>query len=252
METTEAARWESAIGRNANRYLRSFERMRARGRWMPGWNSAAFLHSSAWFCYRRMYALALLNFFAPLAVVALGVLAGGLLLPYVVAGYLALVFVLLPMFADALYYRHLESRLARARPPSRWTGLAAAALVAVSAALAVMAMNNRYADQTGRAKIAEVVLSAHGLRAGIDRFFQERGRLPTAEEAGKLDPGVRSRYVESVAFDAARGAVVLRMREPYAGKHIELRPVVQAGQLVQWRCGSPDVPAREMPGSCRD
>jgi Pilin (bacterial filament) len=250
MEAMEAARWEAAIGRNPKRYLAVFERIRARGRWAPGWNSAAFLHSSAWFCYRRMYGLAVLNFFAPLLVVMALVFGGGLTL-FFLAGYLAFVFILVPAFADALYYRHLEARLERARPPSLWTGLAAGGLIAVSIALVVMSMNLGRADYTRRSKVSEVILSGMSMRAQVTEFFQQQGRLPGQAEAAKFDARPTSKYVESVGYDSARNAVVLRLREPFAGKHLELRPEVQGADLL-WRCGSPDLPKKDLPGTCTD
>src|SRR5512135_650176 len=62
----------TAIGRNAPHYLAHFERMQRSGRtWLPGWNSAAFLHSTGWFWYRRMYGWALLNLAAPVLLLLL-------------------------------------------------------------------------------------------------------------------------------------------------------------------------------------
>lgn len=253
MDATEAAQWEAALGRNAKHYLKSFERIRARGRWAPGWNSAACLHSSAWFCYRRMYGLALLNFFAPALLLAALILARAeAAIPYVLGAYLAGVFIVLPVLADAIYYRHLEGKPERARPPSVWTGLAATGMVGLSIVLLLMTMTASYGDYSGRAKVSEGILAGMAMRTEVTEFFQSYGRLPAAAEAAKLDRTVASKYVESVAYDAARQAVVITMRAPFAGKHIELRPVVQGGQLVEWRCASPDLPKKELPGSCRD
>ncbi|MGQ0546736.1 MAG: pilin [Betaproteobacteria bacterium] len=253
MEPQEAARWEAALGRNAKHYLMSFERIRSRGRWTPNWNSAACLHSSAWFCYRRMYGLALLNFFAPvLLFVALAVAGSDVIAAYVLGAYLVGVFLLLPVFADSIYFGRLKDRLERARPPSAWTGLAAGGVVAASIALILMTVTASYGDYSGRAKVSEGILSGYAMRTQVSEFFQEHGRLPAAAEAAKFDRSVASKYVESVAYDAARKAVVVTMRAPFAGKHIELRPVVQADRLVEWRCGSPDLPKKELPGSCRD
>ena len=77
MVEASSSQVRAALGANAERYERRFTRIAAAGhRWVPGWNSAAFLHSTAWFFYRRMYVLALLNFLAPWALlVTLAVVA---------------------------------------------------------------------------------------------------------------------------------------------------------------------------------
>lgn len=254
MEATETARWETALGRNAKHYLKAFERIRAAGgRWAPGWNSAACLHSSAWFCYRRMYGLALVNFFAPVLLLAALIMTRSEgWAAYVIGAYLVGVFLLLPVFADGIYFEHLKGKLDRARPPSLWTGLAAACVALLSLALLIAATLPAYGDYTGRAKVSEGILSGMAMRTELTEFFQDHGRLPAAAEAAKFDRTVASKYVESVAYDAARHAVVITMRAPFAGKHIELRPVVQGDRLIEWRCGSPDLPKKELPGTCRD
>jgi hypothetical protein len=64
------------------RYLRHFERMQARDRsWLPGWNFGAFLHSTGWFWYRRMYAWSVLNLIAPVLFIFLLVVVVQGLLP---------------------------------------------------------------------------------------------------------------------------------------------------------------------------
>jgi hypothetical protein len=70
------------------RYLKHFERMQARDRaWLPGWNFAAFLHSTGWFWYRRMYAWSILNLLAPLFYVLFITLALRPLVPDELMGY---------------------------------------------------------------------------------------------------------------------------------------------------------------------
>ncbi|MGH8765255.1 MAG: hypothetical protein ACRET8_06025, partial [Burkholderiales bacterium] len=66
----DTERLRTVLGPRRDRYLAKFARIeRVRG-WVPGWNTAAFLHSTAWFWYRRMYGWSLLNLFAPLLLLA--------------------------------------------------------------------------------------------------------------------------------------------------------------------------------------
>jgi type IV pilus assembly protein PilA len=253
MDATEAAQWEAALGRNAKHYLKSFERIRTRGRWAPNWNSAAFLHSSAWFCYRRMYGLAALNLFAPLLLlVFLALLGTDAALPLALVAYLVFVFAVLPLFADAIYFEHLKGGLERTRPPSAWTGFAAAGVVLLSLLGMLAAVLPSYGDFTDRAKMSEVILAGIGMRRQVTEFYEQHGRLPGAADAARLDTTSVSRYVASIAWDASRDTVVLTMRAPFPDKHVELKPIVQSGRLVEWRCSSPDLDKKYMPGSCRD
>ena len=103
--------FRQAIGPRAEYYLEQFAKFeRAGGRWVVTWNWPAFFFSCAWFAYRRMGGRSLLNFFLPILFIVMShVLVGSDLQLLVMAGYLALAFVVIPMYANTLYYRNLNS-----------------------------------------------------------------------------------------------------------------------------------------------
>lgn len=96
------------FGRNAERYLASYEKLRRAG---PGkvllsWNWAAFCYNFPWFFGRKMFLLGALFALAPLAAY--------FSVPW--AGNAALVLsVVFPVFADHWYVRQALNQVARAR-----------------------------------------------------------------------------------------------------------------------------------------
>src|SRR5262245_23040024 len=172
VDETQVGRWRAAIGANAERYLQRFRRIRDAGGWAVGWNTAAFLHSTGWFWYRRMYGWAGFNALAPFLVLAL-LLAIGMAAPRssldsitVIVGlaYVAAVFVLLPVLADSIYYRQLGKRLAdpRAtpRPPSALTLAGAIGMGVLWLCIVYLGAAPMYGDYTPRAKLSEAILAA--------------------------------------------------------------------------------------------
>src|SRR5688500_13359981 len=113
MATVTKEQLEAAVGPRAGHYLRRFERIDS-GR-KAGWNWPAFFFSTAWFSYRGLGGWSALNFFAPwLGMLLLAFMASvsdylGVL---VLVAYLAVFFVLVPVYADALYYRRIKRTLA--------------------------------------------------------------------------------------------------------------------------------------------
>jgi hypothetical protein len=96
------------FGRNAERYLASYEKLRAAGpgRVLVSWNWAAFCYNFPWFFCRKMFLLG--------AIFSLPPLAAHVSVPW--AGNAALVISLVfPAFADHWYVRHALSRVAKAR-----------------------------------------------------------------------------------------------------------------------------------------
>lgn len=269
-----ADRLRIALGPRAERYLRRFERIERAGRgWLPGWNMAAFLHSTGWFCYRRMYAWALLNLLAPFLLLYALVLAGIMIFPganldvamsILAIAYLVAVFVAVPMFADAVYYRHLRSRLAKfaessesggtaPRPPSALTTLAAVALGAawLVPVGAIMMIDFAYRDYVPRAKVKEAIGIAGVMKTEIAEFHAEHGRLPGPAEADKLGSKTpSSQWVQSIAYDPGRRMIVITMRDPFPGKRFALHAEEREGNL-SWTCRTIDLDPKVLPPTCR-
>jgi type IV pilus assembly protein PilA len=261
VDETQLERWRAAIGANADRYLQRFRRIRDAGGWAPGWNMAAFLHSTGWFWYRRMYGWAGFNVLAPFLVLAL-LLAIGLAVPrsnldllatIVGLSYVIAVFVLIPLIADSIYYRRLGARLAdpRAapRPPSALTLVGALGMGILWLCIVYIGVAPMYADYGPRARVSEAVLAASQMRTEVSEFFAKEQRLPRTEEAGRFRAEPTSKYVQSMAYEPAEKRIVVTLREVQPGKRFALYAAAQDGNL-NWTCRTIDLDRKYLPSAC--
>ncbi len=259
--------YQQALGPNAERYLALFEKFEQAGeRWVAGWNWAAFFCSSAWFAYRRMNGYSMLNFFLPVAVIFLLLVVrdGGLQL-LIGAAYLGIAFGVIPMYADAIYYRDLKYRIACVeasedsektsgllRPPSAGSAANAtltAALILGLPLLILIAIPS-YSDYVPRAKVVDALALTHPLKTSISEFHANNKRLPTSQEAEKFraDGG---KYAEALVYDVDKRMIVVTMREgSYKNKRFALTAEEKDGALV-WTCRTIDLEAKYLPSSCR-
>lgn len=250
-------RWRSAIGPNAARYLRHFERAkRSAAGWAPGWNWAAFAHSTGWFCYRRMYGWAAVNSVAPI-LLAIGIVVFREALPMGLLAllYLAAVFIALPVFADSLYFRSLRRRAGEVLPPSTGTGVGGLALGAGWFAMVASIANSGYADYMPPAMASREGLSIAGsIRPSIEAFYLQNRRLPGPDEAARFSfsgpAATRLQHTASVRWDAARKSIVVTLSEPFKGQRFEIAAQEQGGPLA-WACRPIDLNPKYLPSTCR-
>lgn len=256
--------WRSAIGWNADYYLRRFPRIARAGGWAPGWNTAAFLHSTGWLFYRRMYGWALLNFLAPLGLLFAVIVTAGALAPRanldtaaLLIGmlYLFAVFVLMPLFADSIYYQRLKRAHAdpqsTPRPPSGWTALGGIAMGVVWLFVIAAMMVPAYDGYAPRAKIAEAILAASATRTQVSEFYAEHRRLPQASEARPFREDQPSKWVETIEYQPAERRILVTLRNIQPGKRFALYAQERDGEL-EWTCRTVDLEKKYLPARCRD
>jgi type IV pilus assembly protein PilA len=262
VDETQTERWRSAIGPNADDYLRRFKRIGDAGGWAPSWNMAAFLHSTGWFCYRRMFDWAGLNLLAPF-VLLIAMLLVAFVTPHsnldslagiLVLLYLVVVFVLLPVLADSIYYRRLRARLAdpqaKVRTPSSFTMLGAFGTGALWLCIVYIAVAPMYGGYTPRAKVSEAILTASTTRTDVTNFFENERRLPRADEAERFRADQPSRYVERLVYEPQEKRIVITLREIQPGKRIAFYASEEDGKLT-WTCRAIDVESKYLPSPCR-
>jgi hypothetical protein len=252
-----------AIGPRADWYLARFEKIdRDGGGLTPGWNWPAFAFSTAWFTYRRLDGWAsgnfLLLFFGAFATVLMQSLV-------VFVAVLLVAFVFIPLYANAIYYRSLKARLARAaadgeaaaaklpRPPSAWTFVAAvlSSLLALFVPACVTVGPAAYADYGPRARVSEGVTIGASLKTPIAEFHAQEKRLPGAQEANKFRHAAEMKYATSVGWDPERKAIVVRMGERFEGKRFEFAAIEKGGTL-EWVCRPIDLEPKYLPAACRN
>jgi type IV pilus assembly protein PilA len=266
---------EAALGpRNTDYYLKRFDRFAAGGGF-ASWNWPAFFVPFLWMLYRKMWGVAAFYFLATpfllglLFAILLAVLPGPAAAAVGWIIYLAAVFVALPMYANALYYRTVQGRVAEAKRyrverrrqlERLWNmgGTSNAAwvvalllpvpMIGILAAVSIPA----YQDYTTRAQVSEGMNLAAAAKAAVAETFINTGVVPEdRQDAGMTpDPSDTSgKYVQSVAVVDGRIDIVYgrEANSAIAGKVLSLTPYGRQGAgdswSVVWRCGHAPVPA---------
>ena len=226
--------------------------------WVPGWNFAAFLHSTGWFWYRRMYAWSILNLIAPVLALFLLVFFVQWLVPEgdmptaaaaIGLVYLFLVFVLLPLYADSLYLYRLKRDGKAPKPPSVFTALGALAVIVVPGYIAYVSVQAQL-QYASRDRAREGLSRAQGLKTPVAEFHANERRLPGPPEAAKFRESDPMRFTKSVGWDAERRAIVVVLGERDSGKRFEIAAIEKDGAL-EWVCRTIDFDAKYLPASCR-
>ena len=176
----------------------------------------------------------------------------------VLAGWMVFSFVLVPMYANQLYYRRLKRLLAtnEGKPgaPPVPAGVKAFFVAILSfgiPAFFVMAPA-MYADYTPRVRVSESLAMAASLKEAVGVFHAQHRRFPAAHEIEKarLDPGKDGR---SLAYDSQQQSIVITMgdRDPsLKGKRFALRAEVRGGE-IHWNCRTIDLDRKYLPAACR-
>lgn len=263
--------YAEAVGhKKAGYYLPRFERFDLKGV-SVAWHWPAFFVSFYWLLYRKMWGWALLYFFISMVITVIEValppgleFVSGLL--YVM--YWAGIFVLFPMCANALYYRHVKKKIENVRSLScdkdkklrmvaAEGGTSSAAMVAVLiivfiavvgilAAIAIPA----YQDYITRAKVDQGYSYGLGYKSAVEEYATQHQRWPQAmadiQNAGAVTgPNDIEVFIDNgVIFIWYVGGAV-------DGESIALVPAVNdRGQFV-WECNGVGMDARHLPTSCR-
>ncbi len=258
----------SAAGaRNARYYTNAFNEFEnASGAWRPSWNWGAFICSSGWFFYRRMFVYGAINL-ALLLLVALpftahltpeeSAITQGVLWCYVLAA-----FVVVPLAANWFYYRHLKRRLDASgnTAPDMLSFGAAAAAATVAAVVTMLALVLGTAtDYEVRVHVVDVMFAVAPQKAAVEAFIKQKGVAPaTQTEAAALMPALTSAARER-AHAGLKLADILpggTLRVAFAGyRHINGRSVELVPDAsekgIEWRCYNVDMPERELPTACR-
>ena len=306
-ELQQLADYELAIGENAGYYIPRFEEFDKGGSKL-GWHWPAFFITTPWFIYRKMwgwglgniaYFWGMLTFVAPIALaLAAGTAGKGkgngsgamAMVGIILAILIAVPWFVLPIYANALYWRHINKVIRNVpssfqqQPDKRATrirrnggtgagvmigvliggGFLLLAFVGILAAIAIPA----YQDYTIRAQVSEGLTLAAAPKAAVAEYFAEKGEWPLDAEAAGLQ-AISGKYVESL--HVANGSIVITYgglaHRSVANERLILTPGLTAEKEIVWICGEhavppdvdsvgpgprgSDVPNKYLPMSCR-
>jgi len=264
--------------KNADYYARRFDSFKSGGS-AVSWNWPAFLFSSVWLLYRKMWLYGFLYWIVlpitlSLATAVVAELAGPVPAIWTNYGSWFLIgFVLLPMFANRLYFNHAQAKINKvasitssaeqqATELVRIGGtsniilvvvpLFLVAVVGVIAGISIPAYN----DYTVRAQVSEGLSLAGGAKVAVTEYHQEHQFFPVDNvTAGLPDPQQLSgAYTESITVDD--GEIVVRYgnqaHEILDGQELQLMPVIGDGGAINWSCSArTEIAAKHLPAACR-
>ena len=260
---------EAAIGRNSGYYFRRFEQIDA-GR-KGGWNWPAFFFSTAWFSYRGLGGWATLNFIAPWAAFILGVLMGaaigGLGMLIMLLAYLVGFYILVPMYADALYYKRIRRTIAhvaeggKPSPPTWPIGASVVGLIMIGLPVVLAAISiPTFGDYTPRSQVGEAIALMGGAKTSLAEHFADKGKWPdNLKQVAETTSGQYTERVEIASgAGVASGALVMTatmkkngVRWEVAGKTAQMR-TEDGGKT--WTCSRGAVNGvdnKYLPAACR-
>lgn len=263
--------------RNADYYARQFGRFKNKNS-SVSWNWPAFFVAAIWLLYRKMWLLALgywiglpiaLNMVRVIAAEVVGVPASGLL--YFIL-YLAIYFVLMPMYANRLYYRHALKKSDKVKamtssPEQQSAELARIGgtsnvalivllvllipLIGILAGIGIPA----YQDYTIRSQIIEGLNLSGSAKTAVAGYYSQTGELGSNNNAVGLPPANRmaGNYVTGV--EVIDGDVVItygnQANAVISGMTVVMTPEPLSESDLQWDCGSPSIKPKYLPAACR-
>ena len=263
--------------KNADYYARQFDQFKAQSS-NVSWNWPSFFVATIWFLYRKMWLNALAYWLGlPIVLTVLSTIITTVAGPgagstFYYGAYFVTAFVLVPMFANRLYYRHAQAKIRKvgersstpeqqAAELARIGGTSNAALIVVPivlvalvgilAAIAIPA----YQDYTIRAQVSEGLNMSGGAKAAVAEYFLDTGELPVNNEIAGLPPAnsITGSYVSGLAINA--GTVVItygnNAHVVINGETLLMTPEAESGNGVIWTCSSPSIQPKHLPAACR-
>lgn len=269
--------YKAFIGpKNQDYYLHHFSSFDQRGKVRETWHWPSFFVTFYWLLYRKMWVNALLYFFLPYAflivVGILGLVAGSASAIPIALGYLAYmagIFILLPMYANGIYYKHCKKVIAdvRAKTPDTQRQLGElsgkggtssiviilllifgfVAVIGILAAIAIPA----YSDYTNKSRTAQAASIGRDATVSVSGFYNQYRMIPQSLEAAgfvaTLPPSVKG-----ISIDNQTGTISITMEGgALSGQSIRFVPSLDDREQLVWTCMSEEIRARYLPRDCQ-
>jgi Tfp pilus assembly protein PilE len=269
--------YKAIIGpKNQDYYLRHFFRFDIDGKISATWHWPSFLATFYWLIYRKMWLNALIYFFLPYLFLMLfgivGVVTGGSADMLIGMGYIlyfVAIYILLPMYANALYYKQCKKTIAAVQATTQGTQrqlgelsgkggtsniviifiliITFVALIGILAAIAIPA----YQDYTTKARTAQAASIGKAATESVGNYYNQYRAIPQSLEATGFALTLPS-SVKGITVNSQTGTVTITMDGTViGGKSLLFVPSQDAnGQLV-WSCMSDEIQDRYLPHDCR-
>ena len=260
--------------KNQEYYLQRFKEYEANGKTTLGWHWPAFFITFYWLLYRKMWLAALLYFILPYVCTSvLGLITSllgesrGLMMLGCYLAYTLAILLLPPLFANALYYRHCQSKIRKAEAlhseRQRQLGYLSAkggtssiilfvvlivgfiAVIGILAAIAIPA----YHDYTQRSKMSGVYQSGQAITQELTQYYAEHQALPT--DIHELAIPTLPNWVSGVQLDSNQGVLELQLAPPSTGQSLQFVASEDENGILSWRCQSQTIRPRALPQACR-
>jgi len=270
--------YKAVLGpKNQDYYLDRFSRFDDEGKISPTWHWPAFLVTFYWLLYRKMWLNAAIYFLLPyLFAILFGILgavassATGILIATGYFLYLVAIFIVVPMYANGLYYKQCKKTIAAVRASTQGTqrqlgelsgkgGTSNAALIVILilmfvafigilAAVAIPA----YQDYTAKARMSQAAIVGRSATDYVDNYYNQYRSIPRSLEAANFLASVPP-SVKEVGIDSQTGTITITMNSAavIGGKALKFVPALDGSEQLRWTCMSEEIQDRYLPQNCR-
>lgn len=234
------------------------------------WHWPAFYASFFWLLYRKMWREVLIYFLAPILLMPLlGVIGGSFLVTLGYVLYTIGIVFWLPVYANALYYKHCKKQIATVSASAgdlqqqlgelsvkggtanvARMGVVALVSVAVLGILAAFAIP-AYQGYTVKSRTAQAYAMGALAASKVSDFYMSHRAIPTSlSETGFSEP--TPNYIRVIGMSPRNGAVTVTMDGPVVGgKSFTLEPALGEDGQLSWRCMSEQIQEQYLPPQCR-
>lgn len=269
--------YKAIIGpKNQEYYLRQFARFDSNGKTDVSWHWPAFFVTFYWFLYRKMWRNAIIYFVLPyLLMIPLGIVlaiigkSADTIINISYVLYAIAIFLLPPLYANALYYKHCLKKISEANTVSqddqRQLGQLSAkggtskvilifvvifafiALIGILAAIAIP----QYQDYTVRARVAGAVALGNNATTSVSNYYYQHQEVPSSLEQAGFTQTLPT-DVKELTINRENGVVAITMTNASVdGKTLQFAPSLDSNKQIVWTCTSQEIQDKYLPQQCK-
>ena len=264
MREDDWSKYEAAVHKRWQYYAPRFERF-ARSQWLS-WNWAAFVATLAWLRYRKLYAWSWAYFFVStpllLAFSQMVVLGSddceraldpipSSVIVLMVLPFLFLQWILAPLVANPLYFRHVRTKIGKTKRATGTGGYIGALALQALVVIGGIVVGAGHSNKVYYSMADEGISLAAAATVPLRDYLNEQRRLPARidEVTGK----VSGTYVDRLVLesDGTIRAIFGDRARKLSGHSVSFVPENKDGRIVDWVCRSDDLPDQCLRSHCR-